>query len=867
MTSQRYLNDKADSNDLKRSFFKVIPYAVIALVVLCLQHLIEVVQLVTSQDFKMSKNTTEIISFFGNGGFLYPDLILYGMVLCGIIMSVMLFRFMLSKKSVNVYFSMGITRTRLYINRILAGTLALMLAVIVPMGIVLLINIANFGASQHLRDVFLYETCVLFVSGMAGFSIATVASTFSGSLVEMILNTFAISAIPSFISTINIHINEYLLKGYVGAYSGIDYLVKLLKGNAFSPWKFAVDLDVVNVTSAQTANTVYLSSPYSSMAQQVYKTVEENTVLDGGLMIPILIWVIISAVLLALGYVLINKRKAENSNSFGKFYISAAVLGSTAFLGAAMLLLMILGEMGNNQYIGSGDTHNPFFRNLGLCLFVAIIALLIVFFVVELIVRRKLKEVVRMWPVFAALTVVMLGIVTFFTTEKFGTYNKLPAQTDISQVAIDIYDQRQLFNTHLLTGNPYLSRDPEDIKLAEDQFKKLSTSKVVDDRTSNPVVFTFKLKDGSEMKRRFIVYDSDLLEQYVRAVYASNYYKSNMKYLMLDEMTSEQKKLIEGDEESAYYDDGFGGRIYIGDGEQSFAGKLREESWYYASGDYIADNFINIIDGDGYGEMTNAMPFDDNEALMKALYNDLTKMSFDDVYMNSKRPVAVLFADGQAASYTDDKYITTTDYGYYYLQPYSDYLRYEKNDSSAIRKVSAGIPSSYKYIYIYDNMTETLELLKAHGYDVSTHEAKVKEVYYTDTKLWYNDALSQLQFELSKTNKDYYYWGSPTTKGSIVDEYFGNIDTEVGYSDYFGYIFKDEGNGKTVTRTELLNLVYDKAGHSLKKAPAEKAQAIVDKSVPFYCNYKDDGRYAYIVYEDNVIVCEYIPAANISVLG
>ena len=105
MTSLRYLNDKTDSKDLVRSFIKVIPYAVIAIIVLSIQHIVEVVQLVASPEFKMAKASAKTISYFGNGGFLYPDLVLYGMVLCGIVMSFMLFRFMLTKKSVNVYFS------------------------------------------------------------------------------------------------------------------------------------------------------------------------------------------------------------------------------------------------------------------------------------------------------------------------------------------------------------------------------------------------------------------------------------------------------------------------------------------------------------------------------------------------------------------------------------------------------------------------------------------------------------------------------------------------------------------------------------------------------------------------------------------
>lgn len=874
MTSQRYLNDKADSKDLVRSFISVIPYAIIALVILSLQHLLEVIQLVTSPDFKMAKNSTQIISYFGNEGFLYPDLIIKGMVMCGIIMALMLFRFMFSKKSVNVYFSLGITRTRLYVNRILAGVLALLLAVIIPLGTVLIINIANFGASAHLFEVFLYETSLLFMLGLAGFSIATVASTFSGSLVEAVFNTFAISIIPSIISTIFLHIKDAFLNGYVGSYYGASYLVEVVKGRAFSPWYMAVDLDVTTIKSTVNADSVYLYNPYSDMARQVTKTVPEKLALDFGLTLPLLIWLVISAVLIALGYLLINKRKAENSNSFGKFYISAAVLGTTAFLATGLLGIFIAEEIYNNPTFDSaGD--NPFFHNLALILILFVIAAFIAFFVTELIVRRKLKAVIKTWPVFAALVLISIVTVTYFASGKFGTYNKLPAASEIESTALDIFDPAYNFPTHLVTSTPIMSDNADDIKLACEQFIKLRDNKDCDGRDVANVSFKFKLKNGEEILRQFSVYNADLFEEYVRAAYNSNYYKQNMKYLMLDKATAEQKKLVE-DDGGMYYDDGFGNRVYMGDTMQTYPGMLADQNWFFASDDCLIDNYYATSvtpDGGGLNDEVTGVPFDDNEALMKALYNDLTKRSFDEVYMNSKRPVGVLSYSPTEADYIDNQYILTNDFGsYYYLMDYRYYSTDNgKFDSSKIRKNSAAMPSSTNFIYLYDDMTETIELLKAHGFYTDTHAAKIKEVYYTDSKLSADNALSQLQYELSKSDKNYSYWGTqydPNGRNFETGMFFASNGTDIAYSDYYGYALSDKSGEKIFTKLELLNTVYDNTNHSLIKAQSpEKAQSILDKSVPFYCNYKDNGRYAYIIYEDNVIVCRYIPEANLEVLN
>lgn len=875
MTSPRYLNDKADSKDLVRSFVKAIPYAVIALVVLSIQHIVEVVQLVTSPEFRMNKASSQIISYFGNGGFLYPDLILYGMVLCGIIISVVLFRFMLSKKSVNVYFSMGITRTRLYINRIIAGVLALMLAVLIPIGIVLIINLVSFGASGHLFEVFFYEFSVLFVSGLAGFAIATVASTFSGSLVEMALNTAAISALPTIISTVALHLPEYALKGYIGMYRSESYAVNVIRGRMFSPWKFAVDLDIAKAALSDVADkrSLFLSSPYNDMADLLEKTVPESKLLDAGLMLPIFVWVIISAVLLALGYVLINKRKAEHANSFGRFYISAAVLGTTAFAGAATLLLMIFGEISTSltsSFTESGL--NPMFGKTGLCLVLSIIALLIVFFVVELIVRRKLKSTIRMWPVFAGLVLVSLVVFGYFASEKFGTFNKVPAASDVKEIALDVYDPKNNFPTHIFSGEAYMSSDEKDIAFALDQFKKISASKKVDGKDQTTVTFKFVLKNNKEILRSFTVYDSALFEEYARGVYATDYYKSNMKFLMLNEPKRPQD---ENWENGMYYDDGFGGRVYTADyADTYYEGMLRDQQWKVASPDGIVDNAITGgggIDGNYYSE--NELPvFDDNEALMKALYNDLTKLSFEETYMNPKRPVAILFTSCSEANYADGKFVVYNDYGYNQLMPYDEYQRNVKGVNQTETKNLAGEAGGGwggNLFYVYDNMTETLELLKAHGFDVNTHAAKIKEVYYTDSKLAPEKVMDLLCLELSKTNKDFYYWRGSRLEGNLVSEVFnqGIMLNSLAYSDYFGFKYQGE-NEKTITMLDIVTSLYSDYNHPLKKADtAEKAQQISDKSVPFFCSYRDDGRYAFIIYEDNVITCRYIPSANVSVLG
>jgi hypothetical protein len=244
-------------------------------------------------------------------------------------------------------------------------------------------------------------------------------------------------------------------------------------------------------------------------------------------------------------------------------------------------------------------------------------------------------------------------------------------------------------------------------------------------------------------------------------------------------------------------------------------------------------------------------------------------MSFDERYMNTKRPIGVLYVAGDEAHYADGKYIAFNDYGYYTTMSEDEYKRYHNDNYTSDIKIRASVPAIYNgCFFIYDNMSETVALLKEHGFDVDTHTAKVKEVYYTDSKLSCSKVMNTVMYELSKVNKDYNFWGNVFNEGNIVTESFtgSNELNALLYNDYFGYAY-GESSAKTLVLTEMLNKVYDEAKHPLIKAEnAEKAQAIADKSVPFFCNYKDDGRYAFIIYDDNVITCSYIPEANLNVI-
>ena len=204
-----------------------------------------------------------------------------GMVLCGMLIALTHFSFAFKKNSVNVFFSMGITRTRLYVNRILAGTCELFVASFLPFFLIFIVNVSTFGYHKHQVAVMFYYTIAMFVSGVAGMAITAFASAISGSRIEAILTSFTTSTVFILLVSEFTFIRTTLLKGYVQVSSLSKTTFLEILGTMSSPWTF-----VKNLGEVKEAN--YSGDPINIMGREVLgNKVPQDLVLDSGLLLPI----------------------------------------------------------------------------------------------------------------------------------------------------------------------------------------------------------------------------------------------------------------------------------------------------------------------------------------------------------------------------------------------------------------------------------------------------------------------------------------------------------------------------------------------------------------------------------------------------
>lgn len=818
MISQRYSNDRVDANDLKRSFMSILPYSVIAFLALIMFHVQPVLSYVFSESFKTEKMQKNVLFYFLNSNNTFSSFIQIGMVLCGMLMAFTMYQFLLKKKSVNVYLSFGMTRSKLYINRLFAAVLSLFVATFIPTFLTFIINLVSFGASSALTSLFCYMFLMEFVSGLAGFALASAVMTFSGCTVEAVITTIGLSVLPTFISGTIDNLST-IVRGYV--YNAGADIARRTGGNLFNIWTFALDTENLNGKSTEFTP----EKTFVLLGQLTKKsTFKAFQCVDMEVLAPILIWLAISIILIAVGTVFMNKRKSENSNSFGKFYLASASNGLLVYTIVLDLLVSLL----KRAY--ADDYRSPLHQNLTLILLILFGATILAFFLAELILRRNFKATLKTLPVYALAFAVTIFAFVYYGTSCFGAYNKLPDISQIKSVSMDIKDNRGTKLQNIAVHSKFLSENAEDIKTAYAMFDMVKSDKHYKGaELEGKIGFKIVLKDGTEINRIYAVYTSDVYNKYRRTVYNTQFFKDFLKQVLIEgKVTSEDDS----------YTDENGYQTMVSYDKSGLSSQQNAE-WYFVGPSYLVDNYYTN------SATANLDIIEDVDGLKEAIYKDYIAMSYDDAYTNTRIPVGAISLDIEQAKNINTK--LNNKYGYYYEEGtyYSDLEATQQKEDKCVKG------SALNSFYIYPNMTNTIKFLNDNGLTPLAYTGNIKEVYYTDTS-----------YSVSRVLSHY-------ADGSKLDNRYEAFDFAQALNvNNYGAV--KEGAPDTISFMDFVKNAYINAGLTLKTVSGDKAKEIVSKAVPYYepdHGTEIKGRYIMIVYDDNTITSLYVPEGNIAVFG
>lgn len=813
MTSQRFLNDRVNLRDFLRSLLEACKAPIATVLFLSFAVIGPMVnfakELKTNLEFMELLKKHEIISYFGGitseGEYSDTAPLSFLMILCGMVVALSLFSFAFKKNSVNVYFSVGLTRTRMFLNRLAAGTIWIFAVAIIPYLTVFLMNVGMFGFHSHQLKLFAYFTLIMFIRGMSGFAIGALAAAVSGSVIEMVITTGATSVIALLPAVLLSGFKSILLPGYVSGNDNSDKTMLL------SPWTGLLDYSGVNrlITGKKVPKELLLT----------WK----------GNFLPIAFWAIAAVIIFAVGLVLFKKRKNENTASFGKFSIASGLNGAAVLLVSIIALEEVFASLYAEGKI----------KSVALCIILVTLISFIIFFVAELIIRRNFKAVLRILPVYGGIALVMFASLLVIGTGYFGTYNKLPEAKDIEYISMSYDDP---LTTFTYVANVYSPEDydkekdynckssnPEDIKMCIEQFNKIKTEKREGRNSIDRISFVIKTKDGKFISRYFPVYSEETCSNYNKAVFDSNYFHSIIK----SKLNSESSNGNYTDETANIVMDG-----------KEYGDQYIETDFY----DYYNGNLLANAETSGYETEVFSSSFEMTEELKAALYEDLCNITYDEYYGNKGKPQGAIVASAYTPMLETHEYHAEE----LWLQFYTNY-----GDPDA-EKVGKKTAVAYRAILVYPQMAKTAELLNETEQMPQT--AQVKAVICPDKKLMLTDAHVNV-------SGDYYLYYSGVTNSTVFTSY-GQSSRASDYFMNSDEVSKIFGGKMTGTYLDFIEIIYGANGVNVTRIDDKtKAQKISDEAYSVYNTYNDNGRCIFVIYDDGSVIAKYLPEKSLSVLN
>lgn len=484
------------------------------------------------------------INFKEKYTFLFSDTMVYSRYLViaallgvGLLMGIATFRFITGKKTVNVYYSLGIKRTRLFTAKYLSGLTLVGLSVAVPMLVALLVNLVVLGANRYLFNAFFYLLIGMFSVVAFSYTLTAVVFTTVGTAFEGVLFSGVLLLFPEILfSCLQVFIRKLVFGSPLGVNFSNSYIY-------------------MGETSAQTLTKQYPQfNPLRYLSQGLYtysqgaaggKLSDYN---DGSnliawktpdFLVPI-IWLLVTGALFAFGVFLYERRKAEIGGFIGKNkvlnFIGIFLIGTFGFA----IVFDLLQSKGTAIAIAVGA-----------------VVFVVIYAVLSLVLLRNVRQFVKDLPALPIQLALTALIFVFFATGYFGAANKIPETADIASAQISLPYQNyqpqssQVFYGYYIGGLQEADTTPKgnyteekDIEFVRNMHKMLvdagkTEASVLDDDFNGvypvSVKIVYTLKNGKQILRNYYGVSEDILHALQQADKTA-YQQSVLNRIFKDEL-------------------------------------------------------------------------------------------------------------------------------------------------------------------------------------------------------------------------------------------------------------------------------------------------------------------------------------------
>lgn len=639
--------------------------------------------------------------------YIFPALL----VVISILLGVLLFRFVTNKKTVNVYYSLGIKRADLYTARLVAGIIMMLAATLIPLAVSLGLNLHYFGSSVMLWRTFLFYAVHNVICVLAGLTISAAVSSCVGTVVESIGFSAVLAAFPS---VVTMCVN-YSVPAILNGAPAITYYDIYPSSSSYGELHFDMTGSTMFGRIISHINLLMLNrSSFINSSSVEAMTKEAAKKWTAPSLTPYILWAVLIAAFFVFGLFMFKRRKAEICGFPGRSAVLNFVLCMIASFGAASLIIYFIAYTSQiSRWI---------------MIALVIVAAFLVFVILDVILHLSFKVLKKDWKIGLVHVGLMAAFLLSLYTGFFGYSSRVPDVQSIESASISA--PNALMGSYKLGNELQSGYNSNLYYFGEDGLKDYY---YVGNR-SNSLVEDFKDKDDINTVR----------EIHKAMIKAGNINEMNCDPDDYSKRATSQQviikyKLKNGRELIRVYNyvplTDYP-TLYTLEDTKNWNSKIKNELLNIDS-----ENVIPIIFSAQMDKRT-AVDEELTAGLARAIYNDISTLSSDKfLSSNAKYLGSVAFYVNREqredySIYESSEYVNATSMEDEITEEEEPLSRQETVDNLAIRDNSQGkylALGDYSVIPITEEMTNTISFLKAHGlYEKLSDESPIVSVRVKD---------------------------------------------------------------------------------------------------------------------------------------
>ena len=663
---------------------------------------------ITGQDvMKLMREAYEVFIFDSEQSaynplfYIFPALL----VVISILLGVLLFRFVTNKKTVNVYYSLGIKRADLYTARLVAGIIMMLAATLIPLAVSLGINLHFFGSSAMLWRTFLLYAVHCTISGL---TIAAAVSSCVGTVIESIGFSAVLAAFPSVVTMCVNYGVPAILNGapaitYYGIYPAASSYGEL-HFDITDSTMFGRIISHINLLMLNRSSFINSASVESMTKEAAKKWAAPS-------LTPYILWAVLIAAFFVFGLFMFKRRKAEICGFPGRSTVLNFVLCMIASFGVASLVLYFV------------TSEIPQITTWMIIVGLMIISV-IIFLIFDIILHLSFKAIKKDWKIGLVHAGLMAAFLLSLYTGFFGYSSRVPDIQDIDSVSISA--------PNALMGSYQLGRELGNSYSTDRYYSDVYSNYYYVSNRSVSLIENFKDKDDINTVR-------EIHKAMIKAgnIHRVNTNSDNYSKRITCQSVVIRYKLKNGRELVRVYEyvplTNYP-TLYTLEDTKNWNNKIKDELLNIDS-----ENIIPIVFS---AQMDNQIAVDEEltAGLARAIYNDITTLSSDKfLTSNAKYLGSVAFcvkSQGKDYSmYESSEYVNATSVTDETVEeeviPRQEIVDALSSHGPASRHLA--LSCGFSVVPITEEMTNTISFLKAHGlYEKLSDESPIVSARIAD---------------------------------------------------------------------------------------------------------------------------------------